>query len=564
MATLRKRLLILFSIPLVLLLVAIVLAVILVDADDIKQRLDSELVAQTGQHLKIDGDASLQLWPLAIKVSKAQLRSEGKKQPWFRVERIAGQIDLIHLFSGQLVIDSFIIDKPEINLVHARFPEAKGTPKPTAKKRQPGDAKEAAPLLIGVRQIKISNGTLNWDKKPEDGQLDINSLSAHNKAPGKPVDFRFDVVAHSPAVPHAVPVKGSMVIDFSKTDVLKIKPINIKLDQSEIDGKLSINSKKGTRIDFDFDMDQLDVDRYTQPAGKRAAKPADKPAATTAKKSTAPSDTVITGKLALKKLSVTGLNITNTKTKLRFANDVLKLTGFSSNVSDGTVKGNVSVNLKGTQPAISLEQKLSGIKVGKLLKDLKIYDHFTGKGNVDLKLSTRGNDLDPLLKNLNGKVGFKLTESSFNDFDLLATAKKAENLYRLTQGKKLSTDKPARSKKVYDVIKGELEFKKGIGTVKNTKLARTDAHIVVRNIILPGYDKMDLYYDVYEYKDGKATGKMIPLRHKGKLSKPSMPKLDSKAVKKAIKKEAKKKLKKELKKEKEKALKKGLERLFNR
>lgn len=565
MSTLKNRLTILVSVAIVLVLLVAAVAFILIDANDIKQRLDTELVAKTGQHLRIDGDVSLQIFPLAVKITRAQLRSEGNKQPWFRVERVAGQIDVMRLFSGELVIDSFTIHKPQIDLDKAKFPESdnKAGNNKAGKKVQAD--KQEKPLLIGVRQVKISDGTLNWGKTAKDGQLDINSFTASNKAPGKPVDLRFDLRVHSPEVAHVVPVKGSVRVDFSKTGVLKVKPVSITLDQTRLDGKVTINTKKATHIDFDLGMDQLDVDRYT--SGKSNGKPAaSQPAARSSKnksgnKAGAP-DTIITGKLALKKLSVTGLNISNTKTKLRFANNILKLTDFSSHVSDGTVKGNVTVNLQAAQPVISMDQELRDIKVGKLLKDLKIYDHFSGKGNVSLKLSTRGNDLDPLLKNLDGIVGFKLTESSFNDTDLLATAIKYKQIYATLKGRQVK-EETASSKRVYDNVSGSFNFKNGMGATNDILISRKDEYITGKGTIGPGHDHIDIYLMAGKQRADQNTDRAIPLRVRRKLSDIKV-RLDEKAVKKAVKKEAKKKVKKKAEKKLKESIKRSLDRYLNR
>ena len=560
-----KRLLIAGGILLTVFLVLAILAYLLVDAEAIKQRLSSELAAETGQHLKIDGDVKLKLFPtLAVQLNKVALRSEGKKRSWLKVGRIAGQLDFMRLLTGELVIDSFTIDKPQINLIAARFPEDTSTPAKTSNKTKTKKSETGAPLLIGIRKIKVTDGTLNWGRTAKDGQLDINKLSAYNNAPGKPVTFKFDTVVHSPEVPHAVPVSGSMIIDFSKRDRLKIAPIDIALDQSNINGKLDINTRAATRIDFDLAMDKLNVDRYTGASNNAKAAPSKKAAKTSAAKSRSsakskPSDTVISGKLALKQLQVAGLNISNTQTRLRFAKDVLKLSRFKSNISGGQLKGDVVVDLNGAKPAIKLNQKLSKVQVGKLLKDLKIYDHFSGKGDISLALNMRGDDVNPLLKSMNGKVSFNLSKSSFNNMDLLATAKKLENLYKLYRGKTTSLDKPAKSKKAYDVVKGSFLFKNGVGTTNDVLIARTDAHITARGNLIPGFDKIDLYIKVNEHKQGKATGKTVPLRARGKLSSPKIG-LDSRAVKKEVKKEAKRKVKKKAKKE----LKKRLEDLFKR
>jgi AsmA protein len=458
-----QRFFIATGIILSVLLVLAIIAYLLVDAEAIKQRLSTELAAQTGQHLNIDGDVNLSLFPtLAVQLNKVALRSEGKKQSWLKVDRIAGELDFMRLITGELVINSFTIDKPQINLIAAHFPKDTATPAKTSKQTKAKDPETGTPLLIGIRKIKVSNGTLNWGRTAKDGQLDITKLSAYNSAPGKPVTFKFDTVVHSPEVPRAVPVSGSMVIDFSKPDRLKIAPIDIALDKSTINGSLGINTRAATRITFDLVMDTLNVDRYTGPASKAKATADNKTvktstAKTRSKTQSKPSNTIISGKLALKKLYVAGLDISNTQTRLRFANDVLTLSRFKSGISGGQLKGDVVVDLKGTQPVIKLNQKLSKVQVGRLLKDLKIYDHFSGKGDIALALNMRGNDVDPLLKSLNGKVSFNLAESSFNDADLLATAKKLENYYRLAKGKPL--EEPVTSKKAYDVVKGSFVWK---------------------------------------------------------------------------------------------------------
>ncbi|MDH5631691.1 MAG: AsmA family protein [Gammaproteobacteria bacterium] len=550
---------ILYSLVILLALTAVLVAaaVFLIDAKTIQKRLNDELAAQTGQQLHIDGDTQLEFFPrLAIRIDKIRLRSLGKQRDWLTINRLAGQVDIWRLVSGELVINSFLIDQPVINLILAKFPEssAKDTAKPTSKAAD--GEKNGKPMLIGVRQIKINKGVLNWAEKPELGQLDLHTFTANNDAPGKPIHMSFDTTLTTPDVAHSVPLKGAFTVDLGKSDQYQIKPLNLKLDQSSMTGSINIQDGKTSRIQFDLELDTLDVDRYTQ-ADAASQPAAGKPAASKPVKAKAGKQegngAIIDGKIRVKQVRVAGINITDTDAGVHFANDQLSLKPFSTRISNGQMKGTASVDLRGNDPVIRLDQSMKGVDIGQLLRDLKVYHHFKGNGDIKLAINTRGGDVDPLLKNLDGNVSFNLGDSSFNDMDFLGTAQKLQKLYDTLKGKEVS-EKPVKAKAVYDTVSGSLQFNKGIGTTNDLLIARKDSRITGSGTISPGYDDINIALNVVGMRDDKPVGSGIPLRIKKPLSDPRYM-IDRKEATKMIKKEATKKAQKRLKKE-------ALKRLF--
>ena len=67
---------------------------------------------------------------------------------------------------------------------------------------------------------------------------------------------------------------------------------------------------------------------------------------------------------------------------------------------------------RGTEPKISLNEKLSGIQAGPLLKDLQGEERLTGTGDVSAKVTAVGAGADAIKKTLNGNVAFSFTNGA--------------------------------------------------------------------------------------------------------------------------------------------------------
>lgn len=220
---------------------------------------------------------------------------------------------------------------------------------------------------------------------------------------------------------------------------LNINPFNVKLDETSIKGKFGISRFAQPIYHFDVDIDTLDADRYITDSEAKPAKPA-QPATTQAKAADAPIDLSALrqlnadGELRIGALKVANVKSTQVRIKLKADSGVAELSPFSARLYQGAMNGALTVDARST-PSIALRQDLSGIDIGPLLVDAINNDMLSGKGNLNLDISTSGNTVAALKRGLNGKAALKLQDGAVKGIDIAGTLRGAKDKLNALKGK---------------------------------------------------------------------------------------------------------------------------------
>ncbi|WP_025871901.1 AsmA family protein [Methylobacillus glycogenes] len=220
---------------------------------------------------------------------------------------------------------------------------------------------------------------------------------------------------------------------------LNINPFNVKLDETSIKGKFGISRFAQPIYHFDVDIDTLDADRYITDSEAKPAKPA-QPATTQAKAADAPIDLSALrqlnadGELRIGALKVANVKSAQVRIKLKADSGVAELSPFSARLYQGAMNGALTVDARST-PSIALRQDLSGIDIGPLLVDAINNDMLSGKGNLNLDISTSGNTVAALKRGLNGKAALKLQDGAVKGIDIAGTLRGAKDKLNALKGK---------------------------------------------------------------------------------------------------------------------------------
>jgi len=339
------------------------------------------------------------------------------------------------------------------------------------------------------------------------------------------------------------------------TDSVNLTDLQFRLDDSILKGQLSVTGFTRPAIRFRLQLDRIDVDRYLPPGSD--APPVPPTAAAAAGAQMIPVDTLraldVEGELTIGQLRAAGLRSSDISMKVTAKSGVVRVYPAKASMYGGKYKGDIKLDVRGSKPKIFMDERLSGIQVGPLLKDLTGDETLSGKTQAGAKLTASGQTPEEFTKTLNGKVDFKFTDGAVKGFNLAG-------MIRMAQAKLAGKPVPT------DTGPNQTDFSSlsGTASITNGVIRNRDLMAMSPLLRVQGTGDIDLPKESLDYlvtakvvgslegQGGKGLidlkGIEIPVQLSGTFSNPEYRiQLD-----KVLKKKAEKKIRKKLNKEVEK------------
>lgn len=245
---------------------------------------------------------------------------------------------------------------------------------------------------------------------------------------------------------------------------LALQGLDVKLDDSRIQGNVGISQFNKPLYTFDLNIDKLDLNRYLPAAEAKASE--SKPAEKTANSPEQPIDLS-----ALKALNAQGnirigwLKYGKTEAKnlnvgLKAQDGVASLDPLNVDAYQGTVRGAVKLDARAT-PAVTIQQSLQNIEVGPLLVDTINNDMLSGTGNLSLNVTAQGNTVTALKKSLGGSVDLRMADGAVKGFDLAGTIRDAKGKLNALKGQ-TSAEADKSKKTDFSELTATFNIKNGI------------------------------------------------------------------------------------------------------
>ena len=244
---------------------------------------------------------------------------------------------------------------------------------------------------------------------------------------------------------------------------LALTALNLSLDDSKIQGQLSVENFAKPAIKFDLDVDAIDLDRYLPPPKKGDKPKAATPGAAVGAAATLPVDTLralnLKGRLRAGRLKIAQAKLNNITVQMDARRGSLKLIP-TAQLYQGKYAGNIALDARGGQPRLNLNESLTGIQVGPLLQDLTGKAKLSGRGNFKAQLNAIGGNTEAIKKTLSGQG-----QLTFRD-----GAVKGVNLGRLIRKAKTGFIGPAEGELQTDFSELTGTFKIHQGVIHNDDL----------------------------------------------------------------------------------------------
>jgi AsmA protein len=251
------------------------------------------------------------------------------------------------------------------------------------------------------------------------------------------------------------------------------------LDETMLNGDLKVKSFDAPAITFALALDQIDVDRYLPPVSssegdagaesKQAKTPGAKGTKGTgkvsAKSEELPLESLrqldLNGTMTIGQLKAFNLRSRDVEIQIKADDGVLKISPLKAQLYDGAAAVDLKLDVRKDTPRVSVKESLTGVQAGPLLKDLTGDDPILGTATVKADLKGTGNNVDEILKTLNGTAKFSFKEGAINGVNIAALIREAQA--KLKGQPDLKQEQPNRTD--FALLRGSATVKNGL--VKN-------------------------------------------------------------------------------------------------
>ncbi len=323
--------------------------------------------------------------------------------------------------------------------------------------------------------------------------------------------------------------KAALATGFEASPAhVALSDLNLRFDDTTATGRFSLRNFTKPVIRYDLTVDQVDADRYLPPPSEEPAQPAPPASAAATAPLQLPLDLLrsldVDGTLRVGQLKAANMRTSEVRATLRANGGQLRLNPMGAKLYGGSYAGNVGLDVRRDVPALSMDEKLTGVQVGPLLKDFMGKDYITGRAQLAARLTAQGTDPMAIRKTLNGNASFRFEEGAVNGINIAQLLREA---LAKVQGRPAPKEETRSTD--FSELKGSVTMKDGLVSNKDlsakSPLLRVNgkgtAHLVT--------EKLDYHVDTSvvgtlegaggaELKDLK--GLTVPIHIGGTFTKP--------------------------------------------
>ena len=264
--------------------------------------------------------------------------------------------------------------------------------------------------------------------------------------------------------------KVALKSSFSGTSSsISLKDMALKLDQTNLQGDLSVDQFAQPDIKFGIAIDTINADRYLPPEAE--GKPVTPETAAGSAATELPLDTLralkINGDLQIGQLVISHTKMNNVKLSIKARDGDIRLEPVSADLYQGKYSGNVALNAKGNVPALAASTQLAGVQIEPLLKDYlqEKESPAAGVANISFdQLTASGTNADQMKQTLSGKGQFNVTDGVVRGIDVRRALEQAEVMLESKQIPKVEKG----GETAFEKLTGTLDINNGV--VKNKDL----------------------------------------------------------------------------------------------
>lgn len=448
--------------------ISAILLVIFVSPNRFKPLIIEQVKNATGRDIIIDGNLSWSFFPyLGVKVNHMALKNPAgfNEKIFAEIDHATVNVKLLPLLHAQLESRGIILHGMKLHLIKNKNGKTNwqdfqdSTPVISEVKKNNHEEKiYDSSFDLAVSAIDISDATISWNDEQTHQTFNIEKFELHAKNINLntpfPFSTTFSVKAENPEISGFVTLSSKISLNaekqlylFQDTE-LSAKINNVDL---EIRGDVIANLNKNTlqvddlsgqianmmligrigvtnithepRINGHVQINPTNMKQFLQRTGyDRADIKEIKNLSGNLDFTVKPATNVsANGQFKIDSIQTSKLTLHDVRMDMRYQDNILNLLPLTAKLYQGDLYSQIKIDLNGTNPHYAISANLSNIQAEPFLKELageapKIT--LQGIGNVDLQITTAGDNSDKIVRNLNGSGKLNFNNGIINGVDI--------------------------------------------------------------------------------------------------------------------------------------------------
>jgi AsmA protein len=274
-----KKLLFILGGIIALVIIAAIAAVMLVDVNSYKPKIEAAALEATGFELKINGKIGISLFPIGV--SADDIHISNKQGQIVGLKKLTIGVELLPLLRKEIKVSSCDLVNPVISIVKDtngkfNFEETEKIPAPKKDQDRKGAAAAGAAFSVGA--LNLSDGSLVYlDKKSGDrSELKGFNLSIKNFAAGAPGDDMVKHMSFTGSFDCKEVLQKKLKIDNIKASikanngVFEVTPISMEAFGGKGEGDSRIDMAAATwGYKKDFKLSKFSFEKITESFGQK-------------------------------------------------------------------------------------------------------------------------------------------------------------------------------------------------------------------------------------------------------------------------------------------------------
>jgi len=248
----------------------------------------------------------------------------------------------------------------------------------------------------------------------------------------------------------------------------------VQLDESTLRGDAAVAPLDTRALTFNLALDHINVDRYLSRAEASSGNAPLKHVPKAGDSAGGVLKTLqMSGTLAIGSATVFSLNATDMRVGIVAKGGVTRISPATAKLYGGTYSGDVTLDDRGSVPALKLDQTLTSVDVAQLLKDFVKKSFLSGRGTVTTNLTAHGLTSDEITRSLDGHVTANVANGAIEGVDLWFAINSA---LALLQKQPLPGGSNS-GRTSFEVFKASADLSNGVASTKDLAITSQNLHV---------------------------------------------------------------------------------------